>query len=295
MNNILIPEEFKNNSFINHESIKNKTKSQKKFYSFNDSMKAAEAGEAKIYNILAEAFTVDDVTKNEDYFEQDIDFIIEQDSKQLSLEVKVDFQGHQTGNLFYEEYSTCTLLPGKVQVSKGIYHQEVNFDEFNSQGCFEKSQANYLLYYLNNSEEILIIDFKELRKLFKKNKKLFKQATVNNDKTSISKDVEVIKLNNKDLKELDNEHRIQFNELIDEGVIQFENGVYYFEKDDLTSNPFLQELINLVKTEDSTVKKQMYKFRTSLGYKIPLEFIKENLSAEVIPVDELNEKLKELF
>ena len=92
-------------------------------------------GENIIYNYLMNRPSTDnvmDVSKSWWFQQFDIDFIqIDKNGSVNKIEVKTDRMADKTGNMVYEIYSdrrTC------------------------SQGCFEKTQADYILYYLINTK-----------------------------------------------------------------------------------------------------------------------------------------------
>ena len=60
-------------------------------------------GELRAYNYLQDnGWIVTDVTKEEAYFDKDIDLLAHRGTESLSIEVKWDSRIHETGNMFIE-------------------------------------------------------------------------------------------------------------------------------------------------------------------------------------------------
>ena len=73
--------------------------------------------------------------------ENDVDFMVENVKRQFNfVEVKTDFKAHETGNVVYE-----ITTSGHA-------------------GCFDKTKADLIAYYLPESKELYMIDTKEFRK-----------------------------------------------------------------------------------------------------------------------------------
>ena len=63
-------------------------------------------GELRAYNYLQDnGWTVQDVTHNENYWNKDIDLIIEKDNRLFTIEVKWDSRISKTGNMFIETFA----------------------------------------------------------------------------------------------------------------------------------------------------------------------------------------------
>ena len=110
---------------------------------FDESLKEGESGEHVVWNLLQNQKNIRsivDVRKDKKFQEKDIDFLVENISRQFtSIEVKTDFKAHETGNLVYE-----------LTTSKHI-------------GCFEKTQAEYIMYYIPADKVVHMIDVVGLR------------------------------------------------------------------------------------------------------------------------------------
>ena len=120
---------------------------------FNSDIQVGNKGENIIYDYLMNHPSTDNVinVSKSWWFQQfDIDFIqIDKNGSVNKIEVKTDRLADKTGNMIYEIYSdrrTC------------------------SQGCFEKTQADYILYYLINTKILYIFDTQELRAWVHKHK-----------------------------------------------------------------------------------------------------------------------------
>lgn len=85
--------------------------------------------------------------RNDIYFQNlDIDFLVERsDGRILKYEVKTDTQAHRTGNIVYEKTTS-----GNV-------------------GCLEKSHADFILYYLSESDEMYIFELSKLKSYISEN------------------------------------------------------------------------------------------------------------------------------
>lgn len=110
---------------------------------FSESLKEGESGEHVVWNILQKSpkvRSIVDVRMDKEFQSQDIDFLIENIDRQFTaIEVKTDFKAHETGNIIYE-LSTS----GHV-------------------GCFEKTKAKYVYYYIPASKVVYMIDVIALR------------------------------------------------------------------------------------------------------------------------------------
>ena len=117
---------------------------------FSESLKEGESGEHVVWNLLQKQSnirSVVDVRQDKTFQEQDIDFLVENINRQFtSIEVKTDFKAHETGNLVYELSSS------------------------NNIGCFERTQAKYIMYYIPASKVVHMIDVEELRTFVYKNR-----------------------------------------------------------------------------------------------------------------------------
>ena len=81
-----------------------------------------------------------DLRYDKTFQEKDIDFMVENQTRQFNyVEVKTDFKAHETGNLAYE-----ITTSGHA-------------------GCFDKTEANMIAYYLPESKELYLIDARGLR------------------------------------------------------------------------------------------------------------------------------------
>ena len=110
---------------------------------FEESLKEGESGEHVVWNMLQNQpniRSIVDVRKDKKFQEQDIDFLVENMNRQFTtIEVKTDFKAHETGNLVYE-----------LSTSRNI-------------GCFEKTQAEYIMYYIPAEKVVHMIDVVGLR------------------------------------------------------------------------------------------------------------------------------------
>ena len=110
---------------------------------FQDSLREGGYGEHAIWNLFIKqpwVRNVVDVRDDKDFQEKDIDFLIEDRNRQFTpVEVKTDFKAHETGNIVYEATTS------------------------NHIGCFEKTQAKYIMYFIPEKKEAHMIDVVALR------------------------------------------------------------------------------------------------------------------------------------
>lgn len=112
--------------------------------SFNESLHLGNLGELIVRDYLENqpwVRNIVDVRMDKLYQQADVDFLVENQQRQFKkLEVKTDFQAHKSGNIVYE-LSTS-----------------------NHVGCFEKTKADIIAYYIPDNQTLHLIDVKELRK-----------------------------------------------------------------------------------------------------------------------------------
>lgn len=113
---------------------------------FKLDLKTGEQGEEVVFRYLQTLDTVElveDVRKEAMFQKHDIDFLVY--TKQaviFPIEVKSDTMAHRTGNIAYEVYSN---------------------KHYGTQGCFEKTKAKYIYYYLVATKQLYKIDVQALR------------------------------------------------------------------------------------------------------------------------------------
>lgn len=111
--------------------------------SFEDSLMTGGYGEHAVWNILTnqpKVRVVVDVRKDKRFQEKDIDFLVENADQQFtSVEVKTDYKAHETGNIVYEVTTSGNM------------------------GCFEKTQADYIAYFVPKSKKVYMIHVISLR------------------------------------------------------------------------------------------------------------------------------------
>ena len=113
---------------------------------FHYDNKIGNKGENIIYDYLLNhpsTIKLMDVTKDEWFQQFDIDFIQQDIFHNINkIEVKTDRLADKTGNMVYEIWS-----------DKRVY----------SKGCFEKTEADYIFYYLINTRMLYIFKTIDLR------------------------------------------------------------------------------------------------------------------------------------
>ena len=113
---------------------------------FHSDNEIGNKGENAIFNFLStypSTTAIIDVTKDKWFQQFDIDFIWQDTEYNIfKIEVKTDRFADRTGNMVYEVYSDKRT---------------------HSKGCFEKTEADYIFYYLINSKTLYVFNTKELR------------------------------------------------------------------------------------------------------------------------------------
>lgn len=111
--------------------------------SFDKDIILGNVGEELTLKLLKQDKTITkikDVRTERKFQKWDIDFIIYKNDRKIKLEVKTDRLAFETGNIIYEKYSNI---------------------KYNSIGCFEKTRANYILYYILYTNVLYIINVLE--------------------------------------------------------------------------------------------------------------------------------------
>ena len=142
-------------------------------------LKFAESGENVVYNYLKKlncTLDVLDVRYLKYFQDADIDFIHVMNNclQPNFIEVKTDRMAHRTGNLPYEVISNYKC---------------------NSVGCFEKTLATHIFFYLSQTKQLYVLDVFKLKEYVKNNESKLKLINMgDNAKGYLLKIVELIKL-----------------------------------------------------------------------------------------------------
>lgn len=102
-------------------------------------------GEVDIINHLKNngCYGIIDLSDNKEYQSYDIDLVyFNKYGKLISAEIKTDYLAHKTGNIIYEKYSSKSIM---------------------SDGCFEKTKAMYIFYYIYHTNQLYIFNTISLR------------------------------------------------------------------------------------------------------------------------------------
>lgn len=125
---------------------------------FHSDNEIGNKGENAIFDFLStypSTTAIIDVTKDVWFQQFDIDFIWQDTEYNIfKIEVKTDTLADKTGNMVYEYWSDRRTF---------------------SVGCFEKTHADYIFYYLININILYIFNTQELREWFKKHQIKLKQ------------------------------------------------------------------------------------------------------------------------
>jgi hypothetical protein len=128
---------------------------------FQQDLKTGEIGEQKVWEYLLGLSITQmlyDVRTDKFFQRLDIDFIhCDKEGEIRKIEVKTDTMAHRTGNLAYEHTSN---------------------KYYNTIGCFEKTRADYMFYYLSEVDEIYIINMNKLRNYVHTNKTRFREVNM---------------------------------------------------------------------------------------------------------------------
>ena len=118
--------------------------------SFEQSLKNGSYGEHAVWNVLIKrpnVKTILDVRDDKNFQSMDIDFLMQTtDLQVVPIEVKTDYQAQETGNIVYELTTSGNI------------------------GCFEKTQAWYVAYFVPKTKQVHMINVKALRKFIELNK-----------------------------------------------------------------------------------------------------------------------------
>lgn len=111
-----------------------------------ESLSNGAIGEAIVYDFFTKQKVIKDIidVRDDKFFqESDVDFLFEDYNHQFTwVEVKTDFRAHESGCFVYEAESSS--------FSHTI-------------GCFEKTKANVIAYYVPHSGHIYMMDVLKLR------------------------------------------------------------------------------------------------------------------------------------
>ena len=126
---------------------------------FHSDNEIGNKGENIIYDYLwkhKSTLKIVDVSRDKWFQQFDIDFLqIDIQNNINKIEVKTDRLADKTGNMVYEIWS-----------DRRIY----------SKGCFEKTEADYIFYYLINTNILYIFNTLELREWVKKHETKLKRT-----------------------------------------------------------------------------------------------------------------------
>ena len=128
---------------------------------FKQELYTGELGEKRAYEYLTNLdftqFVLD--VRNDEFFQKlDVDFVhCDKEGNFRNIEVKTDTMAHRTGNLVYEHTSN---------------------KYYNTIGCFEKTRADIMFYYLTETDEMYTLTMYELRKYVRENSKYLREVNM---------------------------------------------------------------------------------------------------------------------
>ena len=115
-----------------------------KVYMFASQVQETNDGTEVVIGFLKSIYQDDtfvNVELEKEYQKIDVDFVWKHGKKEYLLEIKVD--SYTTNNIFYEFYSNY---------------------ELKTQGCMEKTECDFLLYYYSQKDILYILNPKEFKK-----------------------------------------------------------------------------------------------------------------------------------
>ena len=130
-------------------------------YTFEGQLEVGARGEdiaVKIFKDCWENCRYEDVSKDKEFQNDDVDFLVDIDGRMIKIEVKNDTQAHKTGNLCYERYSCF---------------------QRKTLGGFEKTTADYILYIIEGSKTAYLIHTNSLRDYIHNNEDTLKKVYPN--------------------------------------------------------------------------------------------------------------------
>lgn len=129
--------------------------------SFLSDLERGKFGEKVLFEYLQSRNNIKavvDISNTEIGIKDDIDFEIEyKDGHKKTVEIKTDLMAHRTGNIVYEEFS----------------HR--------NPGCFARTKADYILYYIMETNEVYVLNpdgFREFISQIKTDEVLRKELRV---------------------------------------------------------------------------------------------------------------------
>lgn len=126
---------------------------------FNEDIKTAKNGEDITHLYLLDSKQTKAVmdVRDDKYFQSlDIDFLQQDiDNNINKIEVKTDTMAHRTGNFAYEHTSN---------------------KKYKTIGCFEKTQSDYIFYYVQGTKDMYVLDTKKLQNYVHTNAKILKEV-----------------------------------------------------------------------------------------------------------------------
>lgn len=125
------------------------------YNNFGQALAAGRVGEKLAAQYLtAIGYQIEDVSKNKEYFSQDIDFLADNGKTQMAVEVKAD---------------------SRMQETKNVAVEPITNVEFGKDGWFITSKATHIFFVDVKSKVIHCVRLEELRQLFKQNKKQYRR------------------------------------------------------------------------------------------------------------------------
>lgn len=128
---------------------------------FQQDLRTGSIGEESVLQFLKVSKStknIMDVRYDKFFQELDVDFIQETHNNEFrKIEVKTDTMAHITGNLAYEHTSN---------------------KYYNTIGCFEKTKADYIFYYLTENKNLYILHTETLRSYIHTNKNRFREVNM---------------------------------------------------------------------------------------------------------------------
>lgn len=131
---------------------------------FEQDIERGKLGEEEVIDFLLSTGTFykcEDVRENKLFQDLDVDYLLYQYNKPTCMiEVKTDYVAHRTGNIVFEHTSNKTA---------------------NTIGCFRKTKADKLLYFISKTATLYILNMREFREYVFENKSNFTEVNMGDD------------------------------------------------------------------------------------------------------------------
>ena len=110
--------------------------------------------------LIGQGYTVQDVSEEQDNYQNDIDFIVQKDGRTSKIEVKLDTRLAKTQNIAFEDaFYLKDKETGQTETREGYYHY---------------SQCDFLIFVSPANKNLYMVHFRKLKENNDSLKKYFK-------------------------------------------------------------------------------------------------------------------------